>query len=160
MEPFFKTLKGELPLDRKYESRTKARQEIFKFIELYYATRRPHSSLGNLSPLKYERQSEQQFDCRCPGNCPTPTLPPQPSRVVQPIHLGISEHHRPFWNIARQCFKRGLRLPYYFVLTYFLARVSPIPSSSPALTLSDICLRTVRSVTCAILATAATVTWP
>ena len=35
MESFFKTLKRELPLDRKYDTRIEARQEIFKFIELY-----------------------------------------------------------------------------------------------------------------------------
>lgn len=57
MESFFRTLKRELPLDRKYESRIEARQEVFKFIELYYNTRRPHSSLGYLSPMEYERQN-------------------------------------------------------------------------------------------------------
>lgn len=40
MESFFKTLERELPLDRKYDTRIEARQEIFKFIELYYYTRR------------------------------------------------------------------------------------------------------------------------
>lgn len=56
MESFFKTLKRELPPDRRYDTRIEAGQEIFKFIELYYDTRRPHSSLGNLSPVEYERQ--------------------------------------------------------------------------------------------------------
>ena len=66
MESFFKTLKRELPLDRKYDTRIEARQETFKFIELYCNTRRPHSSLGNLSPVEYERQCAHQLDSGCP----------------------------------------------------------------------------------------------
>lgn len=57
MESFFRALKRELPLDGKYESRIDARGEIFKLIELYYNTTRPHSSLGNLSPVEYEREN-------------------------------------------------------------------------------------------------------
>ena len=53
---FFKTPKRELPLDCKYDTRIEARQEIFKFIELYYNTGRSHSPLGNLSPVEDERQ--------------------------------------------------------------------------------------------------------
>lgn len=55
-EPFFKTPNREPPLDRKHDARIEARQEIFKFIELHCNTRRPHSSLGNISPVEYERQ--------------------------------------------------------------------------------------------------------
>ena len=56
MESFFTTPKRELPLDRKHDARIEARQEIFKFIELYYNVRRPHSSLCNLSPVEHEWQ--------------------------------------------------------------------------------------------------------
>lgn len=56
MESFFKTPKRELPLNRKYDARIETRQEIFKPIELHCNTRRPYSSLGNLSPVEYERQ--------------------------------------------------------------------------------------------------------
>ena len=55
-ESFFKTPKRKLPLDRKHDARIEARQEIFKLIELHGNTRRPHSSLGNRSPVEYERQ--------------------------------------------------------------------------------------------------------
>lgn len=61
MESFYKTLKQELPLDKKYETRLEARQEIFKFIEMYYNTTRPHSSIGNLSPIEYERKNCQSL---------------------------------------------------------------------------------------------------
>ncbi len=54
-ESFFKTPKRELPLDRKRDARIEVRQEIFKFIELHCNARRPHSPLGNLSPVEYER---------------------------------------------------------------------------------------------------------
>ena len=66
MESFFKTLKRELPLDRKRDTRIEARQETFKFIELYCNTRRPHSSLGNLSPVEYKRQCAHWLDSECP----------------------------------------------------------------------------------------------
>ena len=45
-----------ISLDRKYDARIEARQEVFKLIELHCNTRRPYSSLGNLSPVEYERQ--------------------------------------------------------------------------------------------------------
>ena len=54
-ESFFKTLKRELGNKRQYQDRQEARQEIFKYIELYYNPKRMHSTLGYQSPLEYER---------------------------------------------------------------------------------------------------------
>jgi putative transposase len=56
-ESFFRTLKRELVKGAAFEDRLVAQQAIFKYIELYYNTRRMHSSLGYKSPLEYERQS-------------------------------------------------------------------------------------------------------
>ena len=54
-ESFFKTLKRELVKDHNYKNREEARQEIFKYIELYYNPKRMHSTLGYQSPLAYKR---------------------------------------------------------------------------------------------------------
>lgn len=55
-ESFFATLECEL-LDRHhFRTPTEARQAIFAFIEGWYNSRRRHSSLGNLSPITYERR--------------------------------------------------------------------------------------------------------
>ncbi len=43
----------------KFENRLEARQEVFKFIEMYYNTKRAHSSLGYMSPVTYERANSQ-----------------------------------------------------------------------------------------------------
>ena len=55
-ESFFKTLKGELVEERSYGTRDEARQDIFKYIELYYDRVRMHSTLDCMSPVEYERQ--------------------------------------------------------------------------------------------------------
>ena len=54
-ESFFKTLKRELVKERSYPTREAAMQEVFKYIELYYNTRRLHSSLGYRAPCDLER---------------------------------------------------------------------------------------------------------
>jgi putative transposase len=59
-ESFFKTLKTELINDKSYQDHSDARQEIFKYIELYYNTKRRHSSLGYLSPCDYECEFSQK----------------------------------------------------------------------------------------------------
>lgn len=55
-ESFFKTLKRELVKERGYGTRDEAKQDIFKYIELYYNRVRMHSTLGYMSPVEYERQ--------------------------------------------------------------------------------------------------------
>lgn len=55
-ESFFKTLKRELVKERSYGTRDEAKQDIFKYIELYYNRVRMHSPLGYMSPVEYERQ--------------------------------------------------------------------------------------------------------
>ena len=55
-ESFFKTLKRELVEERSYGTRDEAKQDIFKYIELYCNRVRMHSTLGYMSPAEYERQ--------------------------------------------------------------------------------------------------------
>lgn len=50
MESFYRTIKRELIQDVKYESLEQAQKDIFKYIEMYYNTKRIHSALGYISP--------------------------------------------------------------------------------------------------------------
>ena len=54
MESFYRTLKRELIQDAHFETPEQAQKEIFKYIELYYNTKRMHSSLGYVSPSQFE----------------------------------------------------------------------------------------------------------
>jgi len=54
MESFYKTIKRELIQDAKFKTPEQAQQEIFKYIEMYYNTKRMHSSLNYLSPIEFE----------------------------------------------------------------------------------------------------------
>ncbi|MBP2643345.1 MAG: transposase for insertion sequence element [Firmicutes bacterium] len=54
MESFYRTIKRELIQDANFETPEQAQHEIFKYIELYYNTKRMHSSLGYLSPAQFE----------------------------------------------------------------------------------------------------------
>jgi transposase InsO family protein len=53
-ESFFHSLKMELIYQTKYETREKAKEEIFKYVEIFYNTKRKHSYLGYLSPNEFE----------------------------------------------------------------------------------------------------------
>lgn len=54
MESFYRTLKRELVQDAHYDDPEQARQDIFRYIDLYYNTKRLHSALGWVSPAQFE----------------------------------------------------------------------------------------------------------
>ncbi len=54
VESFFHTLKTELICEKVYSSRALARQEIFKYIEIFYNRKRRHSTISYNAPLEYE----------------------------------------------------------------------------------------------------------
>jgi len=53
-ESFFATLKRELIDARAWPTRAGLRRAVFEYIEGWYNTRRLHSTLGYLSPARYE----------------------------------------------------------------------------------------------------------
>jgi len=56
-ESFFRTLKVELVYRRRFRTRLEAKAAIVEYIELFYNSRRRHSSLGYLSPNDFEKQT-------------------------------------------------------------------------------------------------------
>ena len=54
-ESFFATLECELLNRRRFKTQVEARHAIFRFIEGWYNPHRRHSSLGNISPVSYEK---------------------------------------------------------------------------------------------------------
>lgn len=59
MESFFSRLKVELIYAEEYKTVPEARAGIFEYIEIFYNRTRRHSSLGYISPHKYEQQFAQ-----------------------------------------------------------------------------------------------------
>ena len=55
-ESFFATLETELLQQKSLRNQAEARMAVFDFIEAWYNPHRRHSSLGQLSPLNYERR--------------------------------------------------------------------------------------------------------
>jgi len=53
-ESFFATIKRELIYTRPWPTRAGLRHAVFEYIEGWYNTRRLHSTLGYMSPAKYE----------------------------------------------------------------------------------------------------------
>ena len=58
MESFFSTLKTERVARKTYATRDAARTDIFDYIERFYNPIRRHSTLGNLSPVDFEREAK------------------------------------------------------------------------------------------------------
>ncbi len=56
-ESFFATLKKELVHRRSWPTRRELGSEVFKYIEGFYNRQRRHSTLGMLSPLKFENRT-------------------------------------------------------------------------------------------------------
>ena len=55
MESFFSSLKTERTAAKTY--RTRARADVFDYIERFYNSTRRHSTLGYLSPMEFERKA-------------------------------------------------------------------------------------------------------
>ena len=58
MESFFGTLQLELLDRRTWATRAELARAIFEWIEGWYNPRRRHTSIGDLSPLEYERRRQ------------------------------------------------------------------------------------------------------
>lgn len=60
-ESFFATLKKELIFGRKFKTRAEAKQAVAQYIEIWYNSRRLHSSLGYMSPNEFEYNYHSQL---------------------------------------------------------------------------------------------------
>jgi len=56
MESFFSSLKTERLARKRYAAREEVRAEVFDYIERFYNSRRRHSTLGQISPVEFERR--------------------------------------------------------------------------------------------------------
>lgn len=62
VESFFGSLKNEWVKDNIYESYEDGEKDIFNYIEVFYNRKRKHASLGNVSPVVYEKKHEMKQD--------------------------------------------------------------------------------------------------
>jgi len=54
MESFFSSLKMERVARQVYRTRSQARADVFDYIEVFYNPKRRHSTLGYVSPIRFE----------------------------------------------------------------------------------------------------------
>ena len=57
MESFFSSLKNESTARKPYRTRDEARADAVDYIERFYNPKRRHSTIGYVSPMKFERQA-------------------------------------------------------------------------------------------------------
>ena len=62
MESFFGSLKTEWVYGKTYASREMAKNDLFKYIEVFYNRKRRHASLGYVSPVASEQRYEAGLD--------------------------------------------------------------------------------------------------
>ncbi len=62
MESFFGSLKTEWVYGKDYQTREEAKEDLFKYIELFYNRKRRHAALGYVSPVEFERRCELTQD--------------------------------------------------------------------------------------------------
>jgi putative transposase len=84
---FFASLEIELLKQRRFESKSQARTALFAYIEGWYNPRRRHTSIGYLSPEKFEEKYADQFPTRVMHRPPHAGLTREPARrpVDNPI---------------------------------------------------------------------------
>ena len=58
MESFFYSLKTERIARRTCRSRNQARADVFDYFERFYNLARRHSTVGDLSPINFEKQAD------------------------------------------------------------------------------------------------------
>jgi putative transposase len=73
-ESFFATLECELIARRKWETKTRARMEIFTWIETWYNPHRRHSGLGQMSPINFEKLQQEKNEATATSPIPEPQL--------------------------------------------------------------------------------------
>jgi len=57
VESFFASLKKDHVYRTRYKTKEQAKHSIFEYIEVFYNRIRPHSRLGFLSPVSYEKRT-------------------------------------------------------------------------------------------------------
>jgi putative transposase len=56
VESFFATLKRERLRRKNYRTRNEARADVFDYIERFYNRKRRHGTIGNISPVEFEKR--------------------------------------------------------------------------------------------------------